>query len=66
MDLMATFWEKAIAYSTVTNYLPAALVITCNATPFSDATSLLIDDSDETILRTLQELLFSSIRQLAH
>jgi hypothetical protein len=35
-DLVATLGAEAIAYSTLTKYLRAALTIACNATPLSD------------------------------
>jgi hypothetical protein len=64
-DFVATLREEAIAYSVVTNYLRAARIIPCDATSFSAAKSPHIDESDETILRALEELPFSSIRQLS-
>jgi hypothetical protein len=64
-DLVATLGEKAIAYSTVTKYFREAQTSPDDASPSSDATSPQIDDSVETILRALQELPFSSVRQLS-
>jgi hypothetical protein len=64
-DLVATLGAKAIAYSTVTNYLRAARTIPRDATPFEAATSPHIDKSDEAILRALEESAFSSVRQLS-
>jgi hypothetical protein len=64
-DLVATLGEKAIAYSMVTKYLREAQINPDDATALSDAASLHIDGSDEDILRALEEILFSSVRQLA-
>jgi hypothetical protein len=64
-DLVPTLGEEATAYSTVTDSLRAALIIPCDGTPFSAATSPHIDESDEAILRALEELPFSSVRQLS-
>jgi hypothetical protein len=64
-DLVATLGEEAIAYGMVTNYFRAVRIFPLDATRFSDATSLHLDESGEAILRTLEELPFSSVRQLA-
>jgi hypothetical protein len=64
-DLVATQCEVAIAYSTVTNYLRATRIIPRDVITFSAAPSLHIDESDEAILRALEELQFSSVRQLS-
>jgi hypothetical protein len=64
-DLVATLGEEAIAYSTATNYLRAAQIILRDATACSDATSIHLDESDEAILRALEDLAFSSVRQLS-
>jgi hypothetical protein len=62
---VATLGEEAIAYRTMTNSLRAARVIPCDATPFSAAISPHIDESDEAIVRDLEELPLSSVRQLS-
>jgi hypothetical protein len=64
-DPVATLGEEAIAYNTVTNSLRVARIIPRDATLFSAATSPHIDESDEDILRALEELPFSSVRQLS-
>jgi hypothetical protein len=64
-DLVATLGEEAIAHSTVTNYLVVARIIPRDPTPFAAATSPHIDESDEAILIPLEELPFSSVRQLS-
>jgi hypothetical protein len=64
-DLVATLSMEATAYSMVTNYLRAARIIPRDATAFSAATSPHIDESDEAILRALEELPFSSVRKLS-
>jgi hypothetical protein len=64
-DLVATLGDEASAYNTVTNYLRAARIIPRDATQFSAVTSYHIDESDEAILRALEELPFSSVRQLS-
>jgi hypothetical protein len=61
--LAATLGEESIAYSTVTNYLLAARIIPGDVTSFSTATSPHIDESDDVIVRALDELTFSSVRQ---
>jgi hypothetical protein len=65
-DLVATLGAEANAYSTVTSYLRAARIIRRDATPLSPSNSPHIDESDEAALRELEELPFSSVRQLAH
>jgi hypothetical protein len=65
-DLVVIFGEEAMAYSTVTNYRRAVRIIPSDATPFYSATSSHIDESDEIVLRALEELPFSSVRQLSH
>jgi hypothetical protein len=64
-ELVSTLSEEAIAYSTVTNYLVVARIIPRDPTPFAAAISPHIDESDEAILRALEQLLFSSVRQLS-
>jgi hypothetical protein len=64
-DLMDTLREEAIAYSTVTKYLREAQISLGDPTPSSDATSPHIDDSGEVILRAIEELPLSSVRQLS-
>jgi hypothetical protein len=56
---------EAIAYSTVTNRVLAARIIPRDATALSDATSAHSVDSGEAILRSLEELMSSSVRQLS-
>jgi hypothetical protein len=63
-DLVATLGE-AIAYGTVTKYLREAQTGRDDAMPLSEEISPHIDDSDETIPSALQELPFSSVRQLS-
>jgi hypothetical protein len=63
--LVATLGEEAIAYSTKKNYLRAARIIPRDATAFSAGTSPHIDESDEDILRALEEFPFFSGRQLS-
>jgi hypothetical protein len=65
-DLVATLGEEAIAYSTVRKYLHEAQTGRDDAMPLSEEISLHIDDSDEAILSALEELPFSSVRQLSH
>jgi hypothetical protein len=64
-DLVATLREEALAYITVTKYLREAQISPGNTIQLSDVTSLHIDDSDETILRALEQLPFSSVRMLS-
>jgi hypothetical protein len=64
-DLVATLSEEAINYSTVTDYLRAPLIIPRDATAFSAAISPHIDDLDDAIRRALEELPFSSVRQIS-
>jgi hypothetical protein len=64
--LVATLGEKAIAYSTMTKYLREVQTSPDEATPSSDAISCHTDNSDEAILRALEKLPFSSVRQLSH
>jgi hypothetical protein len=64
-DLVATLGEAAIAYSTVTKYLREAQTGRDDAMSSSDEISHHIDDSDEAILKALEELPFSSVRQLS-
>jgi hypothetical protein len=63
-DRAATLGEEAIAYRTMMKYLREAQVSPGNTTPVADVSSPLIDDSDEVILRSLEELPFSPVRQL--
>jgi hypothetical protein len=64
-DLIATFSEETIAYNMVANYLREAQISPGNPTTLSVTTSPHIDESDEAILSGLQELPFSSVRQLS-
>jgi hypothetical protein len=64
-DLVAMLGEEAIAYSTVTKYLCEAQTRPDDATPLPEEISTHIDDSDEAILGALEELPFSSVRQLS-
>jgi hypothetical protein len=50
----------------VTNYLREAQTGPDEASPLSEEISPYIDDSDEALLRALEELPFSSVRQLSH
>jgi hypothetical protein len=65
-DLVARPSEEAIAGRTVTKFLHEAQTSPRNATASSDTTSLRINDSDEAILRAVEELPFSSVRRLAY
>jgi hypothetical protein len=65
-DLVATLGEEAIAYSTGTKYLREAQTSPDDFTSLSDVTSLHIGDSDEAVLRALEKLSSSSVRQLSH
>jgi hypothetical protein len=65
-DLVATLGDEAIAYSTVTKYLREAQTGPDDANPSSEEMSHHIDDSEEDILSALEELSFSSVRQLSH
>jgi hypothetical protein len=58
--------EEATADSSVTNYFREARVIARGASPFAFAISRHIDESDEAILRALERLSFSSVRQLSY
>jgi hypothetical protein len=64
-NLVATLGEEATAYSTVTDYLRAVRNIPRDAILFSATTSPHIDESDQAIVRALEELLVSSVRQLS-
>jgi hypothetical protein len=64
-DLVATLGEEAIAYSTVTKYLREAQTGRDDAMQLSEEISPHIDDSDDAILSTLEELPFSSVRQFS-
>jgi hypothetical protein len=48
-DLVATLYEEAIAYSTMTKYLHEAQINGADAAPMFDATSPRLDESDEAI-----------------
>jgi hypothetical protein len=61
-DLVATLGKEAIAYGRVTNDLRVARIIPRDATAFSAGTSPHVDESDEDILRALEELPLSSVR----
>jgi hypothetical protein len=62
-SLVATLGEESLAYRTKMKSL-CERVSPGNIAPLSDVTSAHIDDSDERILRVLEELPFSSVRQL--
>jgi hypothetical protein len=62
--LVATLGEEAIAYSTVTKYFREVQIGRNDAMPSSEAISPHIDDSDEAIRSALEELPFSSVRQV--
>jgi hypothetical protein len=61
-DLVATLDAKAIAYSAVTKYLCEAQTGTDDATELPEEISPHIDDSDEAILRGLEEFSFFSVQ----
>jgi hypothetical protein len=63
-DLVATLGAEAIGDSTMRNYLRAARITPRDATAFVAATSPHINESDEDILRALEELPFSSVQHL--
>jgi hypothetical protein len=65
-DLVATLDAQAVAYRTATGYLRMAHIIARDATAISATISPHIDESDEPIVRVVEELLFSSVRQLAY
>jgi precorrin-2 methylase len=64
-DLVARVGEEAIAYSIVRKYLREAQTCRDDAMPLSEEMSRHIDDSDEAIRSALEELPFSSGRQLS-
>jgi hypothetical protein len=64
-NLVATLAEEAIAYSTVTEHFRETQNSPGDPIQLSDATSPHIDDSDQAILRALEELPSSSVRQLS-
>jgi hypothetical protein len=64
-DLVATLGEKAIAYSNIPKYLREAQTGRDGAMPECEEISPHINDADEAILNALQELSFSSVRQLS-
>jgi hypothetical protein len=66
VDLVVTLGEEAIAYSTVMKYLREGQTGPDDATALPDEISRHIDDSDEAILRALEEFSSSSVRQLSH
>jgi hypothetical protein len=63
-DLVATLGEEAIAYSSMTKYLREAQTGPDDATALPEDISPHIDDSDEVILRALEEFTFSSVQHL--
>jgi hypothetical protein len=63
-DLVVTLGEEAIAYSTVTKYLREVQTGPDDATPLPEEMSHHIDDSDEAILRAIEQLSFSSVQYL--
>jgi hypothetical protein len=65
-NLVATFAEETIAYSTITWFLHEARINHSVATPFSDIisphlTSPQLNESDEAVLKALEELPFYSL-----
>jgi hypothetical protein len=64
-DLVATLGAEAIVYSTVTNYFRVARSLPRDATTLVAVTSADRNESDEVILRALEELPFSCVRQLS-
>jgi hypothetical protein len=64
-DLVATFGMEAIAYSTMTKYLREAQTGPDEVIRLSEEISPHIEDSDEAILSALEQLTFSSVRQLS-
>jgi hypothetical protein len=64
-DLVATLGEDVIAYRAVTKYLRSVQISAGNPNPRSEPTSFRIDESNKTIFRALEELTFSSVRQLS-
>jgi hypothetical protein len=63
-DLAATLGEEAIAYSTVTKYLREAQAGPGDATALPEEISHHIEDSDEAILRALEEFSFTSVQHV--
>jgi hypothetical protein len=63
-DLAATLGEEAIACGSVTKYLCEAQTGPDDVTPLPEEISHHIDDSDEAILRTLEEFSFSLVQHL--
>jgi hypothetical protein len=61
-DLVATLCEEAIPYSRVKKCLSEAIVSLGDTTLLPDASSIQIDESDEDIMRALEEPPFSSIQ----
>jgi hypothetical protein len=61
-DLVATLGEKAIAYSNIPKYLREAQTCPDDATALPEEISAHIDDSDEALLRALEEFPFSSVQ----
>jgi hypothetical protein len=64
-DLGGTFGEEAIEYNTVRKYLREVQITSGHAPSVSEAPSPHIDESDEAILRSPEELPFSSIRRFS-
>jgi hypothetical protein len=64
-DLVATLGEKGIAYSNMTKSFREAQTGPDDATALPEEISPDIDESDEAILGALEELPFSSVRQLS-
>jgi hypothetical protein len=65
-DLVATLCEEAMAYITVRKYLHEAQPGPDDASALPEDFDAHIDNSDEAILGTLEELPFSSVRKLSH
>jgi hypothetical protein len=63
-DLVATLGEEALAYSNMTKYLREGQTGPDDATSLPEEISPHIDDSDEAILRALEEFSFSSVQHL--
>jgi hypothetical protein len=64
-DLVATLGEEAIAYRTVTKYLREVQTGPDDATALPEEMSPHSGDSDEAILRALEEFSFSRVQHLS-
>jgi hypothetical protein len=63
-NLVATLGEEAIAYSSMTKYIREVQTGPDDAPALPEEISPHIDDSDEAILRALEEFSFSSVQHL--